>query len=105
VFERLVFLVVRHLDVERLQKFRQLVGFGVGEYGPEVGDVGEQRLDLVRIDADRPLRFSGRDLVLDRGSAAGEFFDPSLRERDDGMVRVVVLLEAERLPVERAVDV
>jgi len=36
--------------------------------------------------------------------AATEFFDPLFGERDDWMVRVVMLFKAERLAVEGAID-
>jgi len=44
------------------------------------------------------------DCVCDGALAGAELFDPLGRERDDGVCWVFVLLEAERLRAERAVD-
>jgi hypothetical protein len=42
--------------------------------------------------------------VLDGGVAAGQLLDALLGRGDDGVVGVVVLLQAERLPVDGAFD-
>ena len=43
--------------------------------------------------------------VFRRGAAAGQLLDALLGGSDDGVVGVVVLFEARRLAVDRAVDV
>jgi hypothetical protein len=87
------------------KKVCELGGSVVGERGAEVGDRREQRFDLVRLRRVAPAGFELSALLVECGALSGEFFDTDLRGGHDGVVRVVVFFESERLPADRLVEV
>ena len=56
------------------------------------------------MDIGRRARFECREFLLELFALGGQLDDAALGEGDDGMGGIVVLFEAERLPVERAIE-
>src|SRR5437764_8873367 len=57
------------------------------------------------MDVGRRLCLECREVLIESFPLRSQFDDPALGERDDGMAGIVVLFEAERLPVERAIEI
>ena len=103
-FERAVGLVVDGGHVEGLEELDEFFGFGGLEGGAQVGEGLEHGLDLGGPGAVGPARFEVAGGLLGGGAAGAEVLDAPGGEGDDGVVGVVVLLEAQALAVERPVD-
>ncbi len=98
-------LVVLDVDVEVLEELRQFGGAVVVEGLAHIGDGGERGFDRFGMDVGRRVCLECREVLLDLFALGGQLDDPALGARDDGMGGIVVLFEAERLPVERAIEV
>jgi hypothetical protein len=97
-------LVEGRCQIEGGEEFGQLVRRRLPHDCAKIGNGVEQCLDLLGC---RRGRLHGSQLpssLIDGVATGAEFFDALLGERDDWMVWVVVFFEAERLPVERAID-
>ncbi|HEY4280556.1 MAG TPA: hypothetical protein VGM91_20200 [Conexibacter sp.] len=98
-------LVVGGGHVEGLEDLRQPGFVRRSERVAHVGDRVEHCRDLVRARSRRPLRSQRRNGFRDRRGASAQLLDPSRCERDDGVVRIVVLFEPQHLPLKAAVDI
>jgi hypothetical protein len=97
-------LVVGGGYVEGLEDPGELLGITPSEHLAHVGHLVEHRDDLIRVAPRRPRHPELFDRLCDRGAARAQLLDAARRQRDDRMRRIVVLLEAQRLPVHRGVD-
>jgi hypothetical protein len=98
--ERVRWFVVGDGDVEGVEEVGELGWAVAGEGRPEVGNRCQERLDLVRLARVAAGCFELIALLLECRLLTGEFLDSDLGCRDNGMLGVVVLFEAERLAAE-----
>ena len=103
--EQALVLVVLDFDVEVLEELCQVGGAVVVEGLAQIRDGGERGLDRFGMDVGRLVCLECREVLLESFALGGQFDDAALGEGDDGMGGIVVLFEAERLAVERAIDV
>jgi hypothetical protein len=71
----------------------------------EVGHSVQHREDLVRVTTSGPVVLELVDRHHDGRAPGAQLLDASRCQCDDGVGRVVVLLESQRLPAQCAVDV